>query len=118
MTRFLKEILLGRRHDRVLKMPVGATQVQQRVCDKTTTTSNLGIGLAKQGKKLLQIDADALCRKNSYPEFYKSSSLSENKKVKRKKLRLNGNVSTVTFNFKKEFYNPRIVYITFVMLLY
>ena len=29
---------------------------------KTTTTSNLGIGFAKQGKKVLLIDADALCR--------------------------------------------------------
>ena len=29
---------------------------------KTTTTSSLGIGLAKQGKKVLVIDADALCR--------------------------------------------------------
>ena len=26
---------------------------------KTTTTSNLGIGLVKQGKKVLLIDADA-----------------------------------------------------------
>ena len=29
---------------------------------KTTTTSSLGIGLAKQGKKVLVIDADKLCR--------------------------------------------------------
>ncbi|MEZ3473835.1 MAG: ParA family protein [Lachnospiraceae bacterium] len=29
---------------------------------KTTTTSSLGIGLAKQGEKVLVIDADALCR--------------------------------------------------------
>ena len=29
---------------------------------KTTTTSSLGIGLAKQGKGVLVIDADALCR--------------------------------------------------------
>ncbi len=29
---------------------------------KTTTTSNLGIGLVGQGKKVLLIDADALCR--------------------------------------------------------
>ena len=29
---------------------------------KTTTTSNLGIGLAKQGKRVLLVDADAQSR--------------------------------------------------------
>ena len=29
---------------------------------KTTSTVNLGIGLAREGKKVLLVDADALCR--------------------------------------------------------
>ena len=38
---------------------------------KTTTTLNLGVGLARQGKRVLLVDADPLCRirhKRSYPE--------------------------------------------------
>ena len=38
---------------------------------KTTTTLNLGVGLARQGKRVLLCDADPLCRirhKRSYPE--------------------------------------------------
>ncbi len=40
---------------------------------KTTTTVNLGIGLAKQGNKVLLVDADALSRirdNGSYPERF------------------------------------------------
>jgi chromosome partitioning protein len=29
---------------------------------KTTTTLNLGVGLARQGKRVLLVDADPLCR--------------------------------------------------------
>ena len=38
---------------------------------KTTTTLNLGVGLARQGKRVLLVDADPLCRirhNGSYPE--------------------------------------------------
>ncbi len=35
---------------------------------KTVTTVNLGIGLARMGKKVLLADIDAKCRKNSYAE--------------------------------------------------
>jgi len=38
---------------------------------KTTTTLNLGVGLSRQGKSVLLVDADPLCRirhKGSYPE--------------------------------------------------
>lgn len=38
---------------------------------KTTVAVNLGVGLAREGKKVLLIDADALCRirhKLSYTE--------------------------------------------------
>ena len=39
---------------------------------KTVTSVNLGIGLAREGYKVLMIDADALCRirhKGSYSEI-------------------------------------------------
>lgn len=36
---------------------------------KTTTTSNLGIGLAKQGKKVLLIDADAQANLTMAPGY-------------------------------------------------
>ena len=38
---------------------------------KTTTTLNLGAGLVRQGKRVLLVDADPLCRirhNGSYPE--------------------------------------------------
>ena len=40
---------------------------------KTTTTSNLGIGLAKQGKRVLLIDADAQvneCRQYTVEDIF------------------------------------------------
>ncbi|MFR2826250.1 MAG: ParA family protein [Enterocloster bolteae] len=39
---------------------------------KTTTTSNLGIGLAKQGKKVLLIDADAQGQSDSEFRIYRA----------------------------------------------
>lgn len=44
---------------------------------KTTTTSNLGIGLVGQGKKVLLIDADALCRIRNIVNFDPFNSFSK-----------------------------------------
>ncbi len=38
---------------------------------KTTTTSSLGIGLAKQGKKVLVIDAEDYHRRDTYRQSQK-----------------------------------------------
>lgn len=35
---------------------------QKGGCAKTTSSVNIGIGLAREGKKVLLVDTDALCR--------------------------------------------------------
>lgn len=35
---------------------------QKGGCAKTVTSANLGVGLAREGKRVLVVDVDALCR--------------------------------------------------------